>query len=266
MSSRIPPLLEPYLTLPPEASLILLTSVLGASSNWLVLRFLHSTLLPLDSSPDISGEDDTKVLLGLDLDKLAARKKFQFVDGLSGLFLPRLKVHERGGHKVLSNATLDGVSADLLNGIQELKASQNPGHEGRGKILLLADQLDLLLAAGGNQIGAVGMGEMLMGLREHVHSSVITLSADYPLVSVDQTPLEINHATLLLSMAHEADLIMSLRLLDTGMARDVSGVIRITKGDGSINEQKDIQKGMEEKELLYFVGGDGGVRVFERGQ
>lgn len=44
MSTRIPPLLEPYLALPPEASLILLTSVLGASSNWLVLRHLYSYL------------------------------------------------------------------------------------------------------------------------------------------------------------------------------------------------------------------------------
>lgn len=63
MSSRIPPLLEPYLALPPEASLILLTSVLGASSNWLVLRFLHSTLIrpePLSESPR---EDDAKLVL-----------------------------------------------------------------------------------------------------------------------------------------------------------------------------------------------------------
>jgi len=59
MSSRIPPLLEPYLALPPEASLILLTSVLGASSNWLILRFLHSAL---KASERDSG-DDTKVLL-----------------------------------------------------------------------------------------------------------------------------------------------------------------------------------------------------------
>lgn len=44
MATRIPPLLEPYLALPPEAALILLTSVLGASSNWLVLRHLYSYL------------------------------------------------------------------------------------------------------------------------------------------------------------------------------------------------------------------------------
>lgn len=63
MSSKIPPLLEPYLALPPEASLILLTSVLGASTNWLVLRFLHGTLLNGDASIVDGSEDDTKIVL-----------------------------------------------------------------------------------------------------------------------------------------------------------------------------------------------------------
>lgn len=55
MASKIPPLLEPYLALPQEASLILLTSVLGASTNWLALRFLHSAL----ASPE---DEDVKVV------------------------------------------------------------------------------------------------------------------------------------------------------------------------------------------------------------
>lgn len=63
MSSRIPPLLEPYLALPPEASLILLTSVLGASSNWLVLRFLHTALINPDASSERQGENEAKVVL-----------------------------------------------------------------------------------------------------------------------------------------------------------------------------------------------------------
>lgn len=93
----------------------------------------------------------------------------------------------------------------------------------------------------------------------------MTLSADQPLVSNHQTPLESDHAALLLGTAHQADFIMSLRLLDTGTARDVSGVLRITAGDRT-EEDLDIQKRIEERELLYFVGGDGGVKVFERGQ
>ena len=54
---------------------------------------------------------------------------------------------------------------------------------------------------------------------------------------------------------------MSLRLLDTGTARDISGVLRVTRGasEGVDGEE------LEEKELLYLVSGDGGVKVFERG-
>lgn len=44
MTSRktnIPPLLEPYLSLPPEASLLLLTGVLNATPHWLTTRVLR---------------------------------------------------------------------------------------------------------------------------------------------------------------------------------------------------------------------------------
>lgn len=63
-------------------------------------------------------------------------------------------------------------------------------------------------------------------------------------------------------MAHEADFVMSLRLLDTGTARDVSGVLRVTGSDEGETNGLDV----EERELLFLVSGDGGVKVFERGQ
>jgi elongator complex protein 6 len=86
------------------------------------------------------------------------------------------------------------------------------------------------------------------------------------LISAHQTGLEVDHASFLLDIAHQADIIMSLRLLDSGTARDVSGVVRITIGDGAVQDEHDIQRKIEDNELLYFVGGDGGVKVFERGQ
>lgn len=42
--SRIPHLLEPYIALNSEGSLNLVTSVLGANSNWLLLRHVYSYL------------------------------------------------------------------------------------------------------------------------------------------------------------------------------------------------------------------------------
>lgn len=65
--SQIPHLLSPYVALPSEASLTLLTSVLGASTNWLVLRYLQSYLGQNLESLSISSETEdgetTKVLL-----------------------------------------------------------------------------------------------------------------------------------------------------------------------------------------------------------
>lgn len=44
-SSRLPHLLNTHLSLPPQGSLILLTGVVNASTNWLLLRFLLSSEL-----------------------------------------------------------------------------------------------------------------------------------------------------------------------------------------------------------------------------
>lgn len=85
------------------------------------------------------------------------------------------------------------------------------------------------------------------------------------MVSAHHTPLESDHAAFLLSVAHQADFSMGVRLLDSGTARDISGVVRITARD-SATENEEAFKKAEGRELLYFVGGDGGVKVFERGQ
>jgi elongator complex protein 6 len=218
------------------------------------------------------------IFQGIDFDKLAANRRFVFVDGLSGLFLPKQKpLPGKGGERTLSSPDLKTVSEEIRQAVEGLKS----GQDGPGKVLLVVDQIDLLLAAGGDSVTAIALGEVFMGLREvcghfhsikseadevkYVHSAVMTVSADLPLVASPQTPLETNHAALLLSLAHQADFIMSLRLLDSGTARDVSGVVRITVGDETADGLEGVQK-KAERELLYFVGGDGGVRVFERGQ
>lgn len=62
-----------------------------------------------------------------------------------------------------------------------------------------------------------------------------------------------------MALAHLARCIIGIRALDTGAAKDVSGVIRAGRGGGEGTE------GIEQKEMLYFLMNDGGVRVFERG-
>jgi len=196
--------------------------------------------------------------LGLDLEKLTKLERFVFVDGLSGLFLPG-GGKEKVGEVVLRSHELESVAREIQGAIQRLRTMANEN------VVLIIDGVDSLLAAGGDDINAINLEAMFLRLQEDVHSTIITLSSDSPLVSETKTPLETNHASFLLSMAHKADLTVSLRLLDTGTARDVSGVLRITpRNQITNNDGEELE--LEERELLYFVGGDGVVKVFERGQ
>ncbi|KAG6103519.1 hypothetical protein E4U31_002754 [Claviceps sp. LM219 group G6] len=125
-----------------------------------------------------------------------------------------------------------------------------------GRVVLILDQMDAWLAMA--EAREVEVMDLLLSLREKVHSTIVTVSADDPLLHAQTTTLEKEHAAFALSLAHEAYRVMALRLLDTGTALDVSGVVRITgggKGNG----------GMPDAEYLYYVSGDGGVKVFERG-
>jgi elongator complex protein 6 len=81
------------------------------------------------------------------------------VDGLSGLFLPKQRaLSGRGGEKILNSSDLTALYGELQQAIQSLGDA--------GRVLLVVDQLDLVLATGGDRVGAVALGEMLLGLRE----------------------------------------------------------------------------------------------------
>ncbi|KAF7718771.1 Elongator complex protein 6 [Penicillium ucsense] len=337
----LPPLLTPYLSDQPESSLTVISSVLGATSNWLVLRYLHASLSNTANS-NISPESDGSIgstsrrvvlvsfmrswdfwkteakRLGLDLARLRDKRQFVFVDGLSELFTPpasassstvpigsathatlplrnrptpvpgrgplaagsldrsapnrpvqgdasnSVKLHFRGR----GITALDAIEKDIISELDRQRASSDENEE----LLLIIDQLDLLLAATGPGlgIGATEMADWVMGLQQHAHATVLTIAADSPLihnaatnVHGDRTPIETEHAALALGLAHRARTVMQLRMLETGAARDVSGVLRISRGGGWNGEAK---HSLDEKELLYYIQRDGGLRVFGRGE
>lgn len=53
----LPPLLTPYVSSLPQSSLTLLSSVLGATGNWLVLRYLYAALSASTSANATFGAD-----------------------------------------------------------------------------------------------------------------------------------------------------------------------------------------------------------------
>lgn len=99
----------------------------------------------------------------MDFEKYATKNTFAFVDGLSGLFLPKQQRPALDpGETVLSNPGLTQVSKAILEAIQRVKGPSGA----KGNVLLVIDQPDLLLAAGGDQVGPVDLEGMLAGLRE----------------------------------------------------------------------------------------------------
>ena len=59
---------------------------------------------------------------------------------------------------------------------------------------------------------------------------------------------------------------ISIRELATGAARDISGVLRVTRSACAYDDDESReQERVEEMEALYLVQRDGGVKVFQRG-
>ena len=89
--------------------------------------------------------------------------------------------------------------------------------------------------------------------------------------------METEHSAFFTTVVHNATHVVSLRMMDTGVAKDVSGVMRITFGGadsaaGGGRDEETKGKGAEdelvgEKEVLYYVGEGGGcqVKIFDRG-
>jgi len=185
----------------------------------------------------------------------------------------------------LTKPTLAHLSAAITTALSTLN-KPNPK-----SVTLILDAPDLLQAtadlspssATANHSETVTPAALLstvQALRSHTHNTLVTLAADLPLVAagpaalahfttgssssdapltpIHHAPLDTAHAALVTGMAHMADTIVSLRLLDTGVAGDVSGVLRAVGG-------ADEEPARWEREVLYRVLGDGGVRVFERG-
>ena len=59
-------------------------------------------------------------------------------------------------------------------------------------------------------------------------------------------------------------MIVSVKGLATGVAKDISGIVSIKQGPGIVDTD-DTDGKVEETECLYYVENDGGVKVFERG-
>ncbi|KAK4189163.1 Elongator complex protein 6 [Podospora australis] len=219
--------------------------------------------------------------LGVDLEACGRKKgNFVFADGLSSLFLPppplppsgqqqQQQQQQQQWKKTMVGSRTEDIRRVILEGIATLKTGTAAGNQQGKKVVLVLDGLGLLLLASALDDGGAGAGtdvnrvevmrNLLMELRQNVYSTIVTLQADEPLIVDPLTTLETDHSHFVRTVTHQADTVVSLTPLGTGAARDVNGVLRI------VHDRKR-PEAADDREYLYHVGGDGGVRVFERGQ
>ncbi|KAI4210284.1 MAG: hypothetical protein LQ351_006884 [Letrouitia transgressa] len=250
-----------------RGSLTLLTSVLGASAHWLVLRHVFAALqcsAPSSSPSEEEGRDDGAAVVLVSW--LSGRQAW--VEGFRklGVDASRVTVVDglqlQGEKPTTSMGGLEEVGREIERAIALAAAAAE-----LERVVLVLEGLDFLVAATeieGVQIENWALG-MVLGFRERVHATVVSLAADLPLMQAQTTPLEVRHAAYVTGIMYQAGVIMSVRELDTGVARDVSGVLHVCRGPagGEDEGEEEGQERIEEKEALYYVAGDGGVKIIE---
>ncbi|KAK6522063.1 hypothetical protein TWF281_002632 [Arthrobotrys megalospora] len=289
--------------LPQEPQLLLITSVLGTSPSWLIYSLLHNTLTNGESVVFVSFLNEFAYFRdggkrhGLDLPTHLKKGTLTFIDGFSKLFLPpetiqsapsipptapqsRVGVIPSRGGPIAPRQIPQTTTATPADPIKYIKLGPSPSPaalrqldviksaiqaatSGGMKPKLVIEGLEVLMAAAGVDVGLVE--DLVYDLREVTSTTTILLPSDSVLIrtSPSSTPLELSHANLVISLGHTADAILSLRLLDTGVAKDISGVLKVTRGAGNLGSETATGV-VEEKEMLYYES-DVGVRIFARG-
>lgn len=129
-------------------------------------------------------------------------------------------------------------------------------------IILLLDSPDVILGTTESDTAAVISA--LLKLRLRAHAAVVMVRADLFHSEVEPqiaTPMQLRQQQLVLSLAHQANTVFSVRKLDTGLAKDVTGVLRIT---ASMKDVVDDDH-RPAKEFLYHVRDNRAAVVWERG-
>lgn len=190
--------------------------------------------------------------------------RFIYIDGLTYAGIETTSSLPAKGLKSLALEDLSDAISQALQAIRTQVADQE-GHAAGSTVIM--DGLDFLLAS---QPGVDGMRlqQFVAKALAMSQSLIISCNADSPLVhnrDESASPLEREHAAFITTMAHQARLVFQLRGLDTGAARDVTGVVRVSNG-GNYCDNRDTTPALDESEWLFQCKGDGSVRVWARGE
>jgi len=261
-SSHVLRALSPYIQNLRENSLLLLTETTESSATWLISRIIAVTLARPTTTVIFASwmrrydfwRHELRRGLGLDLNEYTRAHQFHFLYGLAE-FTPK---PQASGF----DAPLPTI-AESASGFENaaVKACESVNKE--RQIVMVLDGVDMLLGLNDEQADTILT--CIWRLRRRVHAMAILLPADIfesdSDRSVASTPLMVRQRQLLLSIAHQADWVLAARRLDTGAARDVTGVLRATGGRWVGNGE---DRSACDKEFLYHVDSNK-VSVWERG-
>lgn len=176
---------------------------------------------------------------------------------------PNTPPQQLPGHSTLTSLDLAHLKTAVSTAVSSLPPQR--------KTLILLDAPDLLLALSSHPPSALTALILQLHNLPSVSHVLTHLHADTPLLceSAPPQPLEVAGYNLLTKVAHMSQRVLGTRVLDTGVARDVSGVVRVTGqgvGWGGLGlEEGGGEEAGRGKEFLYRITGDGSVKVFERG-
>jgi elongator complex protein 6 len=202
------------------------------------------------------------ILQAIDLNEAGEAGRFVYHDGLSTSALPpRI---QQSSQPTKSAQYVHVLQSHDLNYTKSAILASRAAIPTDAEVLLILDSPDYLL--GMLSCSASELLAFIMSLRQAVHSTVLTLQSDVfsqAMPAKSLSPLQTQQQQFLLSLAHQADRVLATRGLDSGSARDVSGVVRVTRGGRA--EDDETAECPADVEWLYQVDMNRAARVWERG-
>ena len=195
---------------------------------------------------------------------MAKSQKFVYVDGVASNDDSENDAAELPFVR-LPHLNLDRLGGVITNVIQSsIGAASGRLHE---HTTVIIDGIDFLMATQPMET-SITVQQTLLKLGAQVEHLVISCNADSPLMHHRDglgTPLEKHNGSLVVSLAHSADLMFQLRNLNTGAAKDVTGILRVSHS-GNYETLPRLAASTPDCEWLYHWKGDGSVRLWTRGE
>lgn len=264
--------------LPPKESIIVVTSTISVSPVFILHHFIRTSIQSDQAVVLVSFVNDFEELLllsrkwGFSLVSNTCSGKLIYIDGLTKLYDDQLDKWSTKCNKIdtiyvrltgISN--FDDIFSTICSGIEQASLS------GSTPSLILWG-LDFLIAS--EILSPSDLLFLLSAFQEMVHYCVVTLNVDSALLNPKKRPyeLEINYSSFVYAIIHKAYSIISLWPLPSGRTKEVTGMIRVSRGSGYYSTKNDSfsdTKGYEgfknsQFEMLYCVH-DLDVRIFPKG-